>query len=1305
MPKKRPFRLFKYDLKKKFTTTSGSVYYSSGDPTDNLILWARAATQGPRPTSAEDASGVGHTVVFQDSGGSGRGAQNQPALTTPFSSLDLANVNSAVRFPKSTTPYVQVSDADDLSFGDGSSDSSFSLAAWMLITSASVSTYIFKKGIDGGDDDFPEYEIIYHEPGALTGTLTDDSASASLNFKASVGSDFNVNDWHHIAFTYSAALTKTGRGKFYLDGKFMSGTCTEAGTYVAMEPGEGNLLIADNDDNQPVEFQEAAIWSGKVLGAEDINALYNASKGIKDVYKERVYISSTGITSLPVRPYLQSIDNATGSYPSTYRLGDSRTGHYSSSFDETKAIRFQKAGTNTGLTAQVILGQQLISGSQYSGSLVVAPNTLPDLELTSSATSILPGVSDARVRFTPGDDYAPFVESGQFAASMAGSPDPFWGTGSQPREVGPGLSYPLWSKTKLEIDLNPSVPTVLTFSTGSSYTQSANLYGTRGGINSGLAYYNFDLSRWEIHGNFYTGSNVDYYSQIPYHQTGSLLAFSPGYTAGIEGGQLLRRSDGDPTDLAGFPYASKFNPTSSQQFSVNNVIKYPFLVEKLAYEFSGSLPFLATGAERSNIMQFFIMNEPGYNLQGDAPEKITRIMTGAYDGNANSFSVNGYGEFSKIFSQSFGVNRVRDLVTYSLISTYNSTAVTKGFDAPPDKGGYRRDLNVIYDSIADIPTGSFIVSASIRSPLPSEGMGVLQCREQALSKGTAKIKNQFGGRTGMTLAHNGVMVSPRSFTDSVATLRPSGSFIFDEGGAGYRNLEIVLNEKTSEISPYLLLPGDKLTFGWANQQQPVFNSTTTSEAEVAGCGAGAGYTNEDGRLTIAPGAGKLVLYGCMLRDGKEFHMGLNQHLTSDAIHETVQSSDIKSTPYCIDQWDSDYYFSLSGSYTDYAVEGIQSRKPTVGAGRLGLVPRSVIGGQAGTTGSILRGVRLIDLNERYLDSLFPDVNVIAFANSTKIRWDASDTLSTNLVKGKFAFYPLGTGGTFNGGDLTWPRSFPFDDRYGGSDLKRVTGFISTIPQTNLLLTSDPASEQFVNITTMTGQQDAGESSSNSYVTLVPTATTCAPLPDAKAVFLKSFYGFGDSVSFNLPKVIKKLGRTRTATVFGGRDVEIRGFKYGLLSALPTFTSAIYRRDRFGQARDLLEQRQYSAFEKYKFTIDSDNPQDPEGQQREIPGQLAAAVSIEFKKVSATGNSAEILPLDKSDFKSIQAITKNNLRGVWNRGCNVDSFARVQRPFFDANPLFPSGSFDEEGEAEKGEFILTELNQGNVLPNVNNIFGF
>ena len=39
---------------------------------------------------------------------------------------------------------------------------------------------------------------------------------------------------------------------------------------------------------------------------------------------------------------------------------------------------------------------------------------------------------------------------------------------------------------------------------------------------------------------------------------------------------------------------------------------------------------------------------------------------------------------------------------------------------------------------------------------------------------------------------------------------------------------------------------------------------------------------------------------------------------------------------------------------------------------------------------------------------------------------------------------------------------------------------------------------------------------------------------------------------------------------------IRGWKYGLISASPYFTSAVFRRDRFGQNRDMLEQRPSTA---------------------------------------------------------------------------------------------------------------------------------
>jgi len=122
-------------------------------------------------------------------------------------------------------------------------------------------------------------------------------------------------------------------------------------------------------------------------------------------------------------------------------------------------------------------------------------------------------------------------------------------------------------------------------------------------------------------------------------------------------------------------------------------------------------------------------------------------------------------------------------------------------------------------------------------------------------------------------------------------------------------------------------------------------------------------------------------------------------------------------------------------------------------------------------------------------------------------------------------------------------------------------------------------------------------------------------------------------------------------------------------------------------------------------MDSGNPQDDQGITAGSPGQLGAVVSTEFKKVSATGDSAEILPLTPADFDNIKTLTKTNLRGVWGRGCNTDPFARVQRPFFDSNPQFPSGSFDQLGEQNQADFILSDLNQGNIIPPIPQSFGF
>ena len=1282
MPKKKALRLPLYDLKQKFTTLSGTSYYSTGDPVDNLILWARAATKGAVPTTAIDDSGNDHTVVFNDSSGGG-GANNQVASSSPFENRSFANLRAPVRFPKSALPYVNVTDADDLSFGDGDEDgdSDFTMASWMLFTSGSATAYIMSKST--------EYEFLYHD-GDLTGSVIDSSATAQLSFRTSLGSAVNVGKWHHLAFTYDASAHSSSRGKLYLDGNYMSGSCTYVGTYVGMEPSSNDLTIANNQNNQAVEFFDAAIWN-KVLADQEINALYNIVGGLKDPVKRREYITSTGITSLPPRPYLNMIDNETGSYPSISRLGDKRTGVYSSSFNDTKVMDFQQIGKGTGpLSGDIVLGVQLPQGSQYSGSLVTAVNSLPDLKLEQGSganTNVVPGISDARVRFTPGEDYTPYTEHRQFAvdkkAKITGlkqsfpdhqAPDPFYATGSSVEEVGFGFDQPLWAKTKIEIDITPTVPTVITFSTGSAYTESANLYGTRGGINSGLAYYNFDHKRWEIHGDFYSGSNVDYFSMVPIHITGSMLAFSPSYPD--SNGDLTKIKDGHPTDVAGFPYAKKFNPTGSQQIDVSSLTKYPFLVEKMEYEFSGSMPYLLqAGGSRNNILTFFIMNEPGYNLPGNVPGSIERVMTGAFPGARSRFTVNGYGTFEKIFTQSQVVDRVRDLVTYSMVSLFRTE------DTPARSR--ERDLNILIDSIDNIPTGTFVLSASVRAPLPSTGMGILQPRASGFIVNTARIQNNFGGRNGLALADNGVMISPRSFTDVVSTRIPSGAFTFSPGG---RNLKIPLDEKASEVSPYMIFPGDKLTFGWANQQSPGTGTGLMQnpiEAEIAGHGPPAGGTDdlnrEDGRLTISPGAGKLVLYGSMIRGGREFHMGLNQHLTSLAIHEDVQSTDMYGNGYCLDQFDNDYRFSLSGSYVDdVTVELDDPRRPPIAGARIDKVAKSVLAGFAGTTGSLLRGVRLPDPNERYYDSLFPDASVIASANGKSFVQSVGAEIVDSAGTVNALLYPLGdvagAGVDSTRNDKVWPRSYPFEIRYGGNDLERVPGVNAQRSTNPLNSGAQQKALQTANLAVILGKRfksTAGdENAQRMYVNIdYESSSAAVALPDRKQnkTFLKAFYGFGDSGDSNLP-IITNLEDTNTAQTKAGSEVQIRGFKYGLISALPTYTSCIFRRDHYGQFRDMLEQRPFTAVQKFQYPAQ-------EGGEIVVGGQKSACVSIAFKKAVAISNTdVQIQGFTSDDLTQIE----NNAvgpRGIWNSTANIDTYSRTNRPFYDVVPLNTSGSID------------------------------
>ena len=874
-------------------------------------------------------------------------------------------------------------------------------------------------------------------------------------------------------------------------------------------------------------------------------------------------ISTSGITSLSPRVFLRETDNMSGSYPTIARISSDRSGIYSSSFDDTTAVF-------TGPSNNLILGRQILSSSQYADRFIATPSTNPTLTGPGTASF---GIADQRITFTPGQDVLPFKEENLFETNPGSDADPFYLVGTNPDDIGLGFSSPLRSKTKIEIDINPAEETKVFFSTGT-------LAGT---VNSGLAYYNFDLNRFEVHGNLTSGSNVDFFNPDPVMRSGSMLAFAPSFPSS---NALIQRNAGFPTTLSGFPFDKKFNATGSQLFKASNIISSPFLVEKMVYEFSGSMPFLITGEDRANVMQFFILNQRGYNISERNVRtswRNTRNFISAYGGS----TVTG----------SFFVNNIKDIVNVAQVSLYNSTAATAGID----QLGIARDLNIEFDNIATAPTGTFVLSSSIKTPAINTGLGFLAARTIGNANGVCLLKNEFGGRTSLANHPLGFLESPRSYINNVSRRTLSGTF----ESASFDYITAELSEENDLVSPYLLFPSDNLIFGWANQQQPTHNSANTSEVRIAGEG-----TFEDGRFNILPGKGKLVLYGSLIRENREFHQGTNQLLTSDAIHEDVRdNTSFSSNTDCLDQFLSVYSSQYSGTYIDQVFD----EDLGTGAVRIDTSPNSVIAGQAGTTGSLLRGVHLIDASERFYDSLVPDIQSIFTIDGAAV---TADPLGSG--KAILGFGTVTASSDSNSNNDKWFFSFPFENKY--EKVPRIPGAIEKISG---------------------GPLDALS------VGIVFTGFT--PGQKGNAYWTSDSFAFGQEKAKERNKIIFGIGAGPSGSVepthienstvalpnveFSAPPI-LRGFKYGLINAVPQFTKSVFRYDRFGQFRDMLEQRLFAKF------------QSAGDQSREV-------VSINFSKVFNVGDGKlvrrQISPEDSTGF------------------LNIDPHSRSTRPFFDVDP--------------------------------------
>ena len=172
-----------------------------------------------------------------------------------------------------TDDYIEVPDADNLSFGNGTTDSPFSLSAWVKISNFNSAHIIFEKRDYANNNNDFEYVLAITSAGGINNNIYDNNILNRRGRKTSDGL-ISLNTWYHIAMTYSGVGgTNASDGiKTYLNGVRVDNADNQKNTYTAMhntnQPFKIGRILAGNID-------EASVFNIE-LSSTEVTNIYNS---------------------------------------------------------------------------------------------------------------------------------------------------------------------------------------------------------------------------------------------------------------------------------------------------------------------------------------------------------------------------------------------------------------------------------------------------------------------------------------------------------------------------------------------------------------------------------------------------------------------------------------------------------------------------------------------------------------------------------------------------------------------------------------------------------------------------------------------------------------------------------------------------------------------------------------------------------------------------------------------------------------------------------------------------------------------
>ena len=464
------------------------------------------------------------------------------------------------------------------------------------------------------------------------------------------------------------------------------------------------------------------------------------------------------------------------------------------------------------------------------------------------------GISDSFISFTQGQDLRPFRDSGHLeldglVSNSSNVPNPFYSTGSAVNIVGEGFAQPLSAKTIIEIPLVSSVASTILLENNTANSRNFPMgywnftSGTLEGIGSGKDFDTYNLATSIAVKQFLDeqciATNFNIFNPLDLGSNPSLVAAN------------------QQTSVFGFPYHNKFHATSSQLYSMSEILSEPFLLEKEVLELSATFTTggLNTLDVNCAVLNFILMNqrEPFFQIEPSF-QLITQNILG----------------FESNFLTGTNItSSIRDVVGFMSFGSFYDPFLTpqEFIDFESNKYG---TIDAFTSSLTSVEFNGVVrISASMQNSFASDAEGALVLKG-ALGTVLVLTKQESSSRNSLYIP------TGRSWTNDI-------SLVAKQQVAVSAFLNKTINLYARKTNPYLLLPTDKLVLAVQLPYHTELNQNFGGTWRINGVGP---------KITIGPYEGKLTLYGSLLRVGDdgnlvEYHDTLNQLLSSESIHETI----------------------------------------------------------------------------------------------------------------------------------------------------------------------------------------------------------------------------------------------------------------------------------------------------------------------------------------------------------------------------------------------------------------------------------